>query len=207
MAQSPAWTEALVTNFNSSGVSVSLAANTTLAQTIASLNTKFIVRFLVRIARTATTALTQGVTIRVRPVNALTGAGASGEASYANVGQLATAQSTTCSGANSNSGQSTLNVGSTTSWAVGDAFCIGGGTAREEWQTVARVINGTSLLCDSLLQYTHTTAQADTVINKSDLFVFELPGTPSGYQLVADNGNNGTGVRVWAAIQTLDSVG
>lgn len=202
----PNWSESLIGNFNSSGQSVSLGANATVVDTVGA-STKYAVRFLIRVGRTATTALTGGVQIRIRAKNALTGAGVRGEAMIQYQGQLATAQSTTCSGSDSNSGQPTVNVASTTSWAVGDQCVIGAGTAREEWGVVARVTSATALLLDANLQYAHTTAQADTVINRADFFVTpELPGTPSNYEIVADNGQNATGVRVWAAYQSMDSV-
>ncbi len=85
--------------------------------------------------------------------------------------QTVAANSTTVN-ADSNAGQATLNVASITGFASEDIVCIqdsGGGVTRLEWHRVSKTATGV-LTLDRNLQFSHTSAQADTVRNKSDVF-------------------------------------
>lgn len=169
--------------------------------------TKWGGRLMVRLGRTGTTALTgNGVRVIVRPdVNNTTIAHPG--AVWQNEGQLAAAQSTTCATSDSNSGQNILTVGSTTSWAAGDFGVLNVNGAREEWFRVARVTDSTHLLLDENLQFTHTSAQADTLRNKAECWTIELPGG-TVWRVIVDYGSSTAGdtMQVHAVAQTMDSV-
>lgn len=204
----PTWTETLIAAFNSSGLTVSLSRNATLVDEVDA-RSKFAVKFLIRCGRTSTAALTNGVDFIIRPKTGGTGAGVKvAGTSFAVRSSFAAAVTTTISGANVAAGDTTLNVVSTTGWAVGDIGILAAGTtSREEWFRVARVTDSTHLLIDSPCQYAHTTAQADALFNKSDVWVVELDGGCK-YEIVADYGDDAAGaaVRVWASALTLDTI-
>lgn len=61
------------------------------------------------------------------------------------------------------SAQTTLNVTATTSIAAGDSIVIGAGTAREEYQVVASVGAGPTIVTTANLGFTHTSVQGDKV--------------------------------------------
>lgn len=187
------WTQAGVTNLDSSGLSVSLSRNAVVRGTFDA-TSKAAVSFIIATFRTATTAETNGVDILIRRWTGLSGAGQVRPANvFAARSQIATAQTTTISGSNVAAGDTTLNVASTTSWAAGDIGVVAGGTSgREELFRVARVTDSTHLLLDSPCQYAHTTAQADALFNKSDVWTVDLPGGWT-YEVIADYGDDAAG--------------
>lgn len=65
--------------------------------------------------------------------------------------------------ADSNLGQTILNVTSTTGYTVGDTVRIGRGTDRDEKKIIDTIQAGISLTMTASLTYTHTGVQADTV--------------------------------------------
>lgn len=79
--------------------------------------------------------------------------------------------------ADSTSGTTTLNVDYTVSFAAGEMILVGRGTARAEYLLIDSITAGVSLTVSrptwapsgTGLQYTHTAAQADTVIRMADL--------------------------------------
>ena len=83
---------------------------------------------------------------------------------------------------NSNSGQPTVNVTATSMFLVGMPVEIGYGTARSEEGRIASISAGVSITLESNLIYTHTAADADTVVMQ--LRIDGLPlikyGTASG---------------------------
>lgn len=205
------WTETSLTNTTawvSSGLSTTIARNAGAATTF-NASSKFAMRALINASRTGTTALTNGVDIIIRPETAVSSAGISvhGESFHVRT-QSAAAQSTTISGSNVSAGATTLNVASTTSWAAGDWALVGAGTAREEWVRVGRVTSSTALLIDEPCQYAHTTAQADTVINKTDAYATAILDGGCIYDFIADYGDDSAGdtYRIWGIVQTLDSI-
>ena len=76
---------------------------------------------------------------------------------------LRASTTTTTVDADSNSGQTVLNVAATTMFAVGDRVRINSGGARDESGYVASIQAGVSLTLMDNLTYTHTAAQADVV--------------------------------------------
>lgn len=160
----------------------------------------------VRLGRTGTAALTNGVACIIRP--------APNNNAYGHPGPVWQAQSLTAAAnsttvdTDSNSGQKTLQVAAITGYAAGDVIIIGGGTAREEWARVSKTVSGTvDLVLDRDLQFTHTAAQADTVRNKGDAWTVELPGS-CVWEVVLDYGDDAAGdsVRVHVSEETVDSV-
>lgn len=183
--------------------SQTLARGSSVSSTYA-MGSKLRARFLVRVGRQGTTALTNGVDVIIRPsVNANAIAHPQGPVFTS---QTAAAASTTCATSDSNAGQKTLNVASSTGFAAGDYLLIGGGTAREEWARVSKVASGV-LTLDRNLTYTHTTAQADTVRNKADLWVYDYEG-PGTVDVVVDYGDDSAGesVTVEVLVQSDDSI-
>lgn len=179
------------------------------------LRAKFGAFLFIKIGRGGTTALTNGVDVLIRRVlnNDGASAGAAHPAGMPALLSSTTAASSTTVDADSNSGQATLNVASTTGFAAGDIVCIqdsGAGVTRLEWQRVSKVTNpGASgeLVFDRDMTFTHTGAQADTVRNKSDVFTpIWMPGG-SLWSVVFDYGDDSAGesVTVQALAQTLDS--
>ncbi len=184
-----------------------LARNANVSATI-DLRTKRGAMLFPRIGRQGTTALTNGVDFLVRRTLNNNASTQNHPAPIAQVtSQSAAASSTTCSGSDSNSGQKTLNVASTTGFAVGDYILIGGGTAREEWARVSRVTSSTALLLDRNLGYTHTTGQADTVRSKADVFSPVWVDGGATVEVIFDYGDDSAGesVTVECLAQTYDS--
>ncbi len=195
----PVWTD------NVSVIASQALARNAVVSAALDLRSKHGAFLFVRIGRTGTTALTNGVEVRINrtlnnnavehPAGIVLGPGLS-----------AAAQSTTVN-ADSASGQNVLGVASTTSWAAGDYCLIGGGTAREEWARVARVISSTQLLLDRNLRFTHTAAQGDTVRNKADIYPPVWLQGGATYDVIVDYGDDtaGEAVRVEVLAQTYDS--
>lgn len=61
------------------------------------------------------------------------------------------------------SGQTTLNIASSTGFQIGEIIEIGYGTARYEAQRIATIPGATSVTLESNLTFSHTAAQADVV--------------------------------------------
>lgn len=180
---------------------VSVVASATLARGSTArgtldLSAKFGAWLLLRIGRQGTTALTNGVDILVRRILNNSGTEITHPGSVAGLNSGFTAAlSTTCATSDSASGQPVLNVASSTSFVAGDLILIGGGTAREEWKRVSKVAAGV-LTLDSNLEFTHTTAQADTV--RSQAFCPPPVWMPGGsrYEVIFDYGDDTAGESV-----------
>src|SRR5262245_8304984 len=197
----PVWTD-LVTVIADTAITRPGIATATL-----DLRTKFGAYLYARVARVGTTALTVGIQFRVNRVpnnNAI-----AHPASLAPLGPGLTAATNgnTTVNADSNSGQRTVNVASSTNFVAGDFIVIGAGTARQEFARVVRIPGATSIVVDRNLTNTHTAAQADTVRNKCDVWPpVWLPGG-SVYEIIADYEASTTGDnnRVEVLAQTYDS--
>ena len=169
-----------------------------------------------KIGRGGTTALsggtTPGIDVLIRRVvnnNTATAGGVHPVGMPALLSSTAAASSTTCATSDSNSGQAALNVALITGFAAGDIICIqdsGGGVTRLEWHRVSKTAAGI-LTLDRNLQFTHTSAGADTVRNKADVFapIWVPPG--SLYEVCFDYGDDtaGDSATVQCLAQTLDS--
>lgn len=187
-----------------------LARGSTLRGTI-DLTAKFGAFLLVRIGRTDTTALGTAIAVLIRRVYG----GSTGTRIHPNSGNNRTSStaaagaSTTCATSDSNSGQAVLTVTSGTGFAAGDLIKIqdsGGGVTRLEFQRVSKV-SGAVLTLDDILQFTHTAAGADTVVNGADVFApIWLPGGAL-WEVVFDYGAaaSGSSVTVEAVAQPYAS--
>ena len=131
-----------------------------------------------KIGRGGTTALsggtTPGVDVIIRRIinNNVAVAGGMSSPVVALLSQTAAAASTTCATSNSNAGQAVLTVASGSGFAAGDIICIqdsGAGVTRLEFQRISKIATNVFTL-DENLAFTHTSAGADTVRNKSDVF-------------------------------------
>jgi hypothetical protein len=99
-----------------------------------------------------------------------------------------TVLATTTVNVDSNSGQKTLNVVSSTGFVLGQGVNIGAGTARSEDGIIASKGTGTITL-GANLQYTHTAAQAD-VVKTTDLTANWPNVTSHGGNLLSDASNS-----------------
>lgn len=181
-----------------------LARNATTSGTI-DLRSKRGAWLFIRVGRTGTTALTNGVDVLVRrTLNANAISQPCPVASFRT--QYAAAQTTTCATSDSASGQAVVTVASTTSFAAGDYLIFNQGGAREEFARVARVTSSTAFLLDRNLTYTHTSSAADTIYNKADAWTIWIDGG-SYIEVVFDYGDDAAGdsVRVECKAQTYDS--
>jgi hypothetical protein len=93
-------------------------------------------------------------------------------------------------------GDTVINVTSGTGFAAGDVIKIedgsGGTFTRLEFARVSKVVTN-ALYLDAPVQFAHTTAQADTVVNGADVFApIWLPGG-SLWELIFDFGAAGSG--------------
>jgi hypothetical protein len=90
---------------------------------------------------------------------------------------IAAAAQTTIATSDSNSGQKSVNVASITGFAADDYGSINaaGSVTRLEFFRVSKTATGI-LTADANLTISHTTAQADKVQNKADLWVFPVEG-------------------------------
>jgi hypothetical protein len=161
---------------------------------------------MIKLGRKGTTTLTNGVNVLIRrTLTNDTLLHPSAWAEFLGLVGSATVSSTTVN-ADSASGQNALNVASITNFAAGDLMIVGGNTAREEYCRVAKTAAGV-LTVDSPLKFTHTAAQADTVINRADVFSpIWCPGGAT-YEVVIDYADDSAGsdIQVVADAQTYDS--
>ena len=169
--------------------------------------TKFGGWLMIRIGRQGTTALTNGVVVLVRPTHNNDATIQPGPV-FESLSHTAAASSTTISGSDSNSGQAAVNVASITGFAAGDYFCIVDASftpSRLEWCRVSKT-SGSVVTADSNLKNSHTTGQADKVINKSDCWTVWVPGSAT-YEIIFDYGDDAAGesVTIEALAETLDS--
>jgi hypothetical protein len=195
----PVWTD------NVTVLASQLVARNSVARATLDLRTKHGAFLFIRIGRTGTTALTNGVVVRCNRTLSNDGIGHPAGIGLG-PGFAAAAVSTTVN-ADSAAGQNLLNVASTSGFAVEDYILIGGGTAREEWGRVAQVVSATQLRLDRPLQFTHTAAQADTVRNKADVYPpVWLPGGAT-WEVIVDYGDDtaGESVRAEVKAQIYDS--
>lgn len=199
----PVWTDNVTPVIASTAITLPGIATATL-----DLRTKFGAYLFARIGRAGTTALTAGIQIRVN--RTLSNNAIEHPASLAPLGPgLTVAAIATTVDTDSASGQRTLQCANVTSFVAGDYILIGGGTAREEWARVARVVGGAGgdLILDRNLRFAHTAAQADTVRNKADVYPpVWLPGG-SVYEIIVDYEASTTGDnnRCEVLAQTYDS--
>jgi hypothetical protein len=166
-----------------------------------------------KIGRGGTTALSNGVNFRVRRVlnDGTATAGMTHPIMFDFLSQAVGGISQTVS-TNAAAGDVEIKMAAVTSIAVGDILCIqdsGGGVTRLEWALVAKltVASGTGVTLDAPMAYAHTSAQADTIRNKADVFApFWIDGG-SLYECVFDYSDDAAGdsVTVLCLAQTLDS--
>lgn len=173
------------------------------------LRNKFGALLFLRVGRTGTDALSDGVSIQVRPTlnNDVIGH----PVGISRLTSAAAASGTTVS-IDSANGQRTLNVVSATGFAAGDIIAIqdsGGGVTRLEWARVSKK-NPANLILDRDLQFTHTAVQADTVHNEADTFApiwLSISAGGALWEIIFDYGDDlvGDSVVVEAKAQTYDS--
>jgi hypothetical protein len=174
------------------------------------LTSKFGMYLLVRIGRTDTTALGTAISVQIRRVyGGASGARIHPGSALNRTSSTAAAGASTTVSADSAAGQAILTVASGAGISAGDLLKIqdsGGGVTRLEFQRVSKVSGGTITLDDNL-QYTHTAAQADTVVNGAD--VFAPIWCPGGclWEVVFDYGAaaSGSSVTVEAVAQVYAS--
>lgn len=197
----PVWTE------QSLGVS-SLARGSSVRFTL-DMRTKHRGYILVRLGRGGTAALTNGVNVFVRRTYNNDAALHVGPIAGLDRLSLTAAANATTVNVDSNSGQAELKVAAITGWAVGDILCIQGASqARLEWARIAKLTvgSGTGVTLDANLKFSHTSAQADSVRNKSDVFdPFPVEGG-STIEVILDYSDDAAGDAVTYEVlaQTLD---
>lgn len=166
----------------------------------------------VKVGRGGTAALTNGVDVLVRQVmnNDTARAGGNVAAGSGFLSSIAAANSTTVN-VDSNSGQRELKVAAITGWAAGDWLCIqdaDAGVTRLEFARISKLTvgSGTGVTLDRNLKYSHTSAQADTVHNKSDVWNEIWMQGGSLWEVVFDYGDDAAGdsVTVVAVARTYD---
>ena len=161
------------------------------------------------IGRGGTTALTNGVDVRIRRTIGSDGAGGRHPGDLTSLLSQTAAASSTMIGLDSSAGSATLNVASISGFAAGDILCIqdsGGGVTRLEFARISKT-SALVLTLDEPLTYSHTLAQLDTVRNKADVFApIWLPGGAL-CSVVFDYGDDSAGesVTVFATAQTYNS--
>ena len=195
MAITPSWTDNV-----SVIASQSVAAGASVSGTLA-LATKVAAYVFIRIGRTGTTALGAGIVALIRRTLDTNAVGHPGSI-FAARGAVAAATSTTVA-TDSASGQKVLTVASETGFVAEDFILIGGGTVREEWARISKTAAG-ALTLDRNLTYTHTAAQADTVLNKAECYdpVWVLGGAT--IEVVVDHTSTGNSIIVEVLAQTYN---
>lgn len=191
-------------------VSAQVLARGSTARGTIDLTAKFGGFLYASIGRGGTTALTNGVGVEVRRYyNDGTNDIPHPNSALSRLSSTTAASSTTCATSNSTAGSPTLNVASITGFAAGDLVCIqdsGGGVTRLEFQKVSKTAAGI-LTLDGNLVYTHTSAGADTVRNKSDVFAPIWLAGGAKYEVIFDYGDDSAGesVTVWGRVQRYDN--
>jgi hypothetical protein len=169
----------------------------------------------IKVGRGGTAALTNGVAILLRPIinNGTATTGGREAAGIALQSGTTAADLSTTVNVTVNSGQKEVKTASITGFAVGDWLCIqdsGGGVTRLEFGRIAKlsVASGTGVTLDRNLAYQHTSAQADTVRNKSDVFVEQWLYGGALWEVVFDYADDAAGdsVTVVARARTLDCI-
>lgn len=204
----PSWTD------NVAVVADAVLARGSTTRGTLDLRAKFGAMLFIAIGRGGTTGLTNGVDVLIRRVLNNDGAGGVHPAAIPPLLSSIAAGISSTVNVDSNSGQAELKVASIASIAVGDILCIqdsGGGVTRLEWARVSKLTvgSGTGVTLDRNLSYSHTSAQADTVRNKSDVFAPIWMEGGSLYEVIFDYGDDAAGdsVTVRAKAQTYDSDG
>lgn len=189
----PTWTG------NNSLLAITTVARLGISRTTFSLNNKWGAYVYVWMGRGGTTALSNGVDIRIRRTfnnGAFYPAGP-----VVNLrSSIAAAASTTCtaSGNPNPAGSTTLTVASTTSFASQDLICIQDNatpTTLTEWAKVSSVTSSTVLQLDAPLINAHNNT-GHTVRNKADAWSIWIEGGPGAsitHELIIDYGNNAAG--------------
>ncbi len=157
------------------------------------LSAKFGAWLFISVAREDATAVAAGIRINVRRTD---GTRAVKNSPFSRVGGTVTAVLTNVD-ADSASGQSVLNVTTTTNFAVDDFIAIGDPSdgSRLEFARIAKITNpgaGGELVLDTVLEFTHTAVQGDQVTTQADLWQMWLPGGDN-YIIEADYGRAATG--------------
>lgn len=201
---------------NVSVVAAAVLARGATARGTVDLRSKFGAYLFVKIGRGGTTGLTNGVDVLIRRMPNNGAASTVGGKHPAGIALLSSTVAcngnTTIAGSNANAGDVEIHTASVSNFVVGDIICIQDGDAgvtRLEWARVSKltVASGTGLTLDSPISFTHTTAQADTVRNKSDAFAPVWLAGGSTYEVIFDYGDDAAGesVTVQAVAQTYDS--
>ncbi len=204
----PSWTDSV------SIIAAAVLARGSTSRGTLDLRAKHGARIFAKIGRGGTAALTTGVNFLCRPIlNDDTAiAGHIHPENINLVGGTVAANSTTVSGTNVAAGDVEIHTAAVTGLAVADDVCIqdsGGGVTRLEWGRIAKltVASGTGITLDRPCAFAHTTAQADTVRQKSDIFVpFWIDGGAL-YECIFDYSSQSTGdsITIHCMAQTLDS--
>ena len=170
-------------------------------------------RVMVQIGRSDAVALSVGVAVRVNRILTFAAGGALPPYSsggpftvghpapeFSAVGQIEAAAVTTVN-VDTGLGTLLLNVASSSGFAAGDVVTIGGGSyTRWEVRRVVRVpAGGLTLQVETPLQFAHTAAQADQVINKADVYSIPVDGG-SYIEVLIDYGASLTGSAIDYAI-------
>lgn len=163
-----------------------------------------------KFGRGGTTALTNGVRLLVLPElnNGGASVGANHPQQFDYISSTVAAVSPTVN-ANAAAGDVTLGITSQTGIVAGEPICIqdaGGGVTRLEWNVVSRLISTTGIALVLPLSFAHTSAQADTVRSKADIFP-RIPVTGGTlWKVVIDYGDDAAGdsITVQVLAQTYD---
>jgi len=170
------------------------------------LRTAYGAKIMVQIGRSDAIALSVGVGVRVNRILTFVAGGALPPYSsggpftvghpapeFSAVGQIEAATVTTVN-ADTALGALLLNVASSAGFAAGDVITIGSDSyTRWEVRRVVRVpAGGATLQVETPLQFAHTAAQADRVINKADVYSIPVDGG-SYVELLIDYGASATG--------------
>jgi hypothetical protein len=201
---------------NVSVVAAAVLARGSTARGTLDLRAKFGAYLFIKIGRGGTTALTNGVDVLLRRMLNNGAAGTVGGVHPAGIPLLSSTVAcngnTTIAGTNVAAGDVEIHTAAVTNFAAGDLICIqdaGGGVTRLEWARVSKltVASGTGLTLDSPVLFAHTTAQADTVRNKADVFAPVWLAGGSLYEVIFDYGDDAAGesVTVSALAQSYDS--
>lgn len=188
---------------------VDIIAPTTVARGSTSRGTidlreKFGAYIFCKIGRGGTAGLTNGLDVLIRRIinNDTATAGGVHPVCIAVQSSTVGATSTTVN-SDSNSGQAVLNVASSTGFTAGEIICVqdsGGGVTRLEWHRISKVAAG-AITLDRNLQFTHTSAQADTVRDNADVFAPIWVDGGALYEVIFDYGDDSTGDTATIAAQ------
>jgi hypothetical protein len=210
----PTFTESLLY-----GPDIMTRSSSTIRKVI-DLRAKYGARILVQIGRSDAVALSVGVAVRVNRILTFPASGSlppyqtggpftvgHPAPEFSGVGQIEAATATSVN-SNTSAGALLLNVATSMGFAAGDVITIGTGDYnRWEVRRLARIpTGGVTLQVDAPLQFAHTAAQADVVVNKADCYVISVDGG-SYIEALVDYGASATGnyIDVAMFLQTYDN--